>query len=97
MDVEKTDKVMKMYTNCQIGTYTNYKLGFTVRKKIMESLYWFHDRLRKQQTIFVADFDATVLTRALSDCKVEGYNKVKEVKNDVGPIKFKMEWWKWKE
>ena len=97
MSPEEVEQIIKMYNDCQVGQAVARKVGFLVQKKLKGLLYWYHDKLRRQQPIVAADFDASALRGALNDMKVENASKdAEDVEITVGQIETGMDWWKWK-
>ena len=74
------------------------KIGFPVQKKIKGFLYWYHDRIRRQEPINPADFTVARMKTAIKECAVGAARKTAEYTEiTVGKIKTDMLWWDWKD
>ena len=94
MTPDEAELIIKMYNDRQVGNNAaTRKVGFLVQKKMKGLLYWYHDKLRRQQPIVAAEFDAAALRSALNDMKVEDSSKdTDEVELVVGQMETGMEW-----
>ena len=72
-------------------------MGYLVTKKLQGFLYWYHDKLRRQEPIIAAEFTNAAMTTAVQAQRVEDSAKDAEVEITVGPVDTDLGWWQWKE
>lgn len=96
MEPDETESIVKMH-NERYRTAAQ-KIGFPVQKKIKGFLYWYHDRIRRQETINPADFTVARMKTAIKECAVGAARKTAErTEITVGKIETDMLWWDWKD
>ena len=72
-------------------------VGFLVTKKLQGFLYWYHDKLRRQEPIVAAEFTTAAMAAAIQAQRVENSAKDVEVDITVGAVDIDLGWWQWKE
>ena len=72
-------------------------VGFLITKKLQGFLYWYHDKLRRQEPIIAADFTSAAMVTAIQSQRVENSAKDAEVEMTVGTVNINLGWWQWKE
>ena len=84
-------------TNNGIRTPAN-RLGGITQKKLQGFLFWYHDRLKRQQLIAAAMFTAEVMDESIEEfSSVKANEKADDIDIDVGKVETEMKWWDWKE
>ena len=79
----ETESVVKMH-NDRYRTPIQ-KIGFPVQKKLKGFLYWYHDRLRRQEPIVAAEFTTARMKTAIRECAIDAAaDDTEQVKITVG-------------
>ena len=96
MEPDDVGDITKMYNDRHRNAAQ--KIGFPVQKKISGFLYWYHDKIRRQEAIVAADFNVAAMKQAIKDCAADSSEKDTDVVDiEVGKIEVEMGWWDWKE
>ena len=96
MEHDEVESVVKMH-NDRYRT-ADQKIGFPVQKRIKGFLYWYHDRIRRQEPIVPADFSVARMKTAIKECAVDTASETAEqIEITVGKIETELLWWDWKE
>ena len=93
------DDVSDLATQINTGIRTPAnKMGGITQKKMQGFLYWFHDRLNRQQPVAAAMFTADVMDESIEEfISVKANEKADDIEIDVGKVETEMKWWDWKE
>ena len=93
------DDVTEFATQMNTGVRTAAnKMGGITQKKLQGFLYWFHDRLKRQQPIAAAMFTVDVMDESIEEfTSVKANEKADDIDIDVGKVETEMKWWDWKE
>ena len=92
----ETESVVKMHNE----RYRNaaQKIGFPGQKKLKGFIFWYHDRLRRQEPIVAAEFTDVRMKKAVKECAAEKSKRDADpVEIVVGKIETELEWWNWKD
>ena len=91
--------IIKRHNEAHTSTaLRQYQLGITHQKKLEGFLYWYHDKVRRQQPIVAADFTVGVMKHSMAQNRAESLARETEQKDlNPGQIETGSGYFSWSE